>query len=349
MVKGVSDMKIGLIGFFGAGAFSDDLIEYVTRKLILKECPRAEIDYKWREKCRFGTDPDLLNSFDIIIHAGGSLLGKCSHYPIRDIFNWHDKVETPIAIFGTGYRYEPDKEPLNTLRRLRLQLLFEKAEVISVRGHSTIQHLQENRIDTSKVHSVGDPVMACDISLKWSPKFIMGNVRDSPDNEIKHSSNYVTQKLMAQIYDYLIDYYDLPLRLISFRNVLGDNDLVGAEKTVDLMRHATRVSIKTPENFMDAVNLMDSAQFWFGQRLHPTIFAAVQGIPFVGVEYQFDKMIDWVSTLNMDGYIHTATSTLDDFIEKFEKIPVNTRRLKKNLPKRIEEIKEVVKKIVELA
>ena len=42
--------NIGLIGFFGAGAYSDDLIEYTTRTLLLKHNPKAQIDYKWREK-----------------------------------------------------------------------------------------------------------------------------------------------------------------------------------------------------------------------------------------------------------------------------------------------------------
>ena len=341
-------MKVGLIGFFGAGAYSDDLIEYTTRQLLMKEKPEAEIDYKWREKCAMGTDSDLLNSFDLIVHAGGSLLGKCSHYPIRDIDRWHDKLNVPLAIFGAGYRYEPDKEPLNPVRRRRLQLLFEKAEVISVRGHKTIQHLEENRIDTSKVISLGDPVMACDIRLEGDPMYVMGNVRDSPHNEVKHASNDHVQALMAGIYDWLIEYYDLPLVLISFRNVGSDSDLTGAKRTIAMMRNADRVLIRTPKDFREAVSLMRNTTFWFGQRLHPTIFAGIQEIPFVGVEYQFDKMVDWASTVGIDGYINTKNATIEDFISKFQRVPRNMRRLKAALPFRIKEINEVARKIMAL-
>ena len=341
-------MKIGLIGYFGAGAYSDDLIEHVTKQLLLKEKPNASIDSGWRQKCIKGTKPELLNSFDLIVQAGGSLLGKCEHYPIRDIHRWHDKIKTPMAIFGTGYRYELDKEPLNPTRRRRLQLLFEKAEVISVRGHRTMQHLKENKIDTSKVVSVGDPVMACDIKLKMDPKFIMGNIRDSPHNEIKHATNERTQGLMAEIYDWLIERHDLPLALISFRNVRKDSDTVGAEKVRLKMRHADRVKILSPKDFREAVELMRNAAFWFGQRLHPTVFAGVQGIPFVGVEYQFEKMIDWAGTVGVDNYIHTKTATLDDFIDAFNRVPQNMRKLKAELPTKIEEIHEVAERIMEL-
>jgi len=340
--------NIGLIGFFGAGAYSDDLIEYTTRTLLLKHNTKAQIDYKWREKTIRGTDPKLLNSFDLIIHAGGSLLGKCNHYPIRDIHSWHNKLKVPLAIFGAGYRYEPNKEPLNSVSRKRLQLLFEKAEVISVRGHKTMQHLKENGINTSKVISLGDPVMACDIKLEMEPMCVMGNVRNTPHNEIKHASNDHVQALMAEIYDWLIEEYDRPLILLSFRNVGSDSDLVGATKTRDMMRNADRVLIRIPNNFKEAVNLMRHATFWFGQRLHPTIFAATQDIPYVGVEYQFDKMIDWASTVGIDGYINTKNATLETFIEKHNRIPRNRRKLMAALPIRIKEINEIAEKIMSL-
>jgi len=152
-------MKIGLIGYFGASAYSDDLIEHVTKQLLMELNPDIEFDSTLISRCAGGTDTNYLNSFDLIVHAGGSLLGKCTHYPVCDIATWMNKVETPLAIFGPGYRYEPDKEPLSPQRRQRLQLLFDKASVVSVRGFRTLQHLKENKIDYSKVQFVGDPVM----------------------------------------------------------------------------------------------------------------------------------------------------------------------------------------------
>lgn len=342
-------MKIGLIGYFGSQAYSDDLIEYVTRKLLLEINPDAKIDSALLNKCSGGTDPDYLNSFDLIIHAGGSLLGKCTHPPIRDIANWADKVKTPIAIFGTGYRYEPDKEPLNSESNQRLQLLFSKAEMVCVRGWRTIYYLKQNGVDTSKIQVLADPVMACDIKLVMEPKYLMGNVRNMPNNEIQHSTTDKVHGLMAEIYDWLIEKYNLPLHLISFRhNIVEDCDLIGAAKVKEKMKYSYKVSIDSHTDPKQAFNSMNHAVFWFGQRLHPTIFAATQGIPFVGVEYQFDKMLDWVSTVGIDNYIHTKDVTLESFISAFNRVQRNMDTLKHILPIRIKELHKVAEKIMDL-
>jgi len=342
-------MRIGLIGFFNEGAYSDDLIEHVTKELLFELNGDVRFDSALLQICYGGTAPIYLNSFDLIIHAGGSLLGKYTHFPIKDITTWKDKVKTPLAIFGPGYRFEPDKEPLNSVRRHRLQTFFDRAEVISVRGHITIKYLKMNGIDVSKIDSVGDPVMACGWWFKTDPKYIMGNVRNMSNIEIQHASNAKVHKVMAEIYDWLIEHYELPLKLVSFHhNRSEDNDVNGALAVKKLMKHGVDVDIIYHSRFSDAIDSMKHAAFWFGQRLHPTIFAAVHEIPFVGMEYQFDKMLDWTSTVGIDNYIHTSDMTLDKFIEKFNSVPDNMKQLKKILPSEIQKIRGVAKKIMEI-
>jgi len=342
-------MRIGLIGFFNVGAYSDDLIEHVTKKLLSELNDDITFDATLLIRCTHGTAPVYLNSFDLIVHAGGSLLGKCTHFPVRDITAWKDIVKTPLAVFGPGYRFEPDKEPLNSASRHRLQTLFDRAEVISVRGHTTIKYLKMNDIDVSRIDSVGDPVMACGRWFKPEPKYIMGNVRNMSGLEIQHASNAKIHRVMAEIYDWLIEHYELPLKLVSFHhNMSEDNDVTGALAVKKRMKHGDKVDIVYHSNFMDAVDSLKHAVFWFGQRLHPTIFAAVHEIPFVGMEYQFDKMLDWASTVGIDNHIHTVDMTLDDFIEKFNSVPDNMKRLKKILPSEIQKIRGVAKKIMEI-
>ena len=341
--------KCGLIGYFGSGAYSDDLIEHVTKRLLLEQRSDLTFDSTLLSRGEAASNPDYLNSFDLLIHCGGSLLGKCTHYPIRDIAKWADKVRTPLAIFGLGYRFEPDKEPLAPEMRERIRLLFEKSSVISVRGEYTVKHLQENGIDTSKIGSLADPVMACDIVLDKSPLLIVGNVRDMPSVEIQHASTGNVQRFMAECYDWLIDTYDLSLILVSFRhNIESDNDIKGANRVISLMRNERRALSLMPSNYLEAVKLLSGAKFYFGQRLHPTIFAATQGIPFVGVEYQFDKMLDWASTVGIDNMVNTKDATLEGFIEAHGRVEGNMARLKETIPLKVAEIKATAKRIVEL-
>src|SRR4030042_443120 len=152
--------KIGLIGYFGAGAYSDDLIEDVTKKLLLEQRSDLTFDSTLLGRGEAASNPDYLNGFDLLIHCGGSLLGKCTHYPIRDIERWADKVHVPLVVFGIGYRYEPDKEPLTPEMKRRVETLFRKAEVVTVRGYKTVQHLKENNINVSKISGYADPVTA---------------------------------------------------------------------------------------------------------------------------------------------------------------------------------------------
>jgi len=344
-----SAIKVGLIGYFNSGAYSDDLIECVTKKLLYDINPDIEFDSTLLQRCAGGTDVNYLNGFDLIIHAGGSLLGKCTHFPVRDIAAWKDKVKTPLAIFGPGYRFEPDKEPLSPVRRCRLQTLFDRAEVISVRGYYTVKYLRANGVDVSKIDSIGDPVMACAPRPRRLPKYIMGNVRNMSTAEIQHTSTQRVQRLMAESYDWLIDHYEQPLKLISFRhNVPDDNDITGARAVKKLMTHDDQVDIVAYPTFSNSVDCMMDASFWFGQRLHPSVFAAVQGIPFVGVEYQFDKMLDWASTVEIDNFIRTDTTTLEDFIEAHIRVEDNMERLKRTIPRVVQNIRKTASKIMDL-
>ena len=340
-------IKIGLIGYFGSGAYSDDLIEHVTKRLLLEQRSDLTFDSGIMFNPR-ASDPDYLNSFDLLVHCGGSLLGKCTHPPIRDIARWAGKLRVPLCVFGIGYRFEPDKEPLTPEMRERIRLLFEKASVISVRGEYTVKHLQENGLDTSKIGSLADPVTACAAEPR-SPAYIVGNVRDMPPVEVQHSTTGSVHRFMAECYDWLIDAYDKPLLLVSWRhNIDSDNDVKGADKVISLMKNRRRANRAAPPSYLVAASLINGAKFCYGQRLHPTVYAATQGVPFVGVEYQFDKMLDWASTVGIDNVIHTGTSDLDSFINAHERVEANMAKLRSTIPLKAAEIRATAKKIVEL-
>lgn len=339
--------KIGLIGYFGAGAYSDDLIEYATKQAFLRVRKDLQFDNSIFRRSFEGTNIDYLNKFDLLVHCGGSLLGKCTHPPIGDIHTWARKLKTPFAIFGLGYRMEPDKEPLDALQNMRIHLLFDLAQVITLRGYRTKYWLNKNNLSTSKVSSYVDPVIACDWSFKKYPLFVMGNVRCMPNSEIQHVSMDKIHKFMATCYDWLIEEMQLNVQLVSFRhNLPDDNDLIGARRVRELMKHSKVVQILAPKNFKEALNCLRMAAFWFGQRLHPTIFAATQEIPFIGLEYQFEKMMDFMSTIHGDNFIHMNYASLDTFINKF--IGKGWMNIQGNLALKKTEIRETAAKILEL-
>jgi len=312
-------MKVGLIGFFGVGALSDDLILDATKRLILKERPKTVFDelVMWRSVKDGRVDVDYLNGFDLLVLCGGSLLGKCTFQPVNAIASWHDKVDTPLAIMGTGYRFEPRLEPLADDMRQRMRLLFKKAYPIMLRGLRTVYHCGNNGIPLENVKCLGEPIIGAGYDSPTRRRSIIGgNVRNMPWNEVQYTDNTVVQKLLAQVYDWLIEETGMDVELLALREYPDDNDLEGALRVVKMMRNGDRVHIGHKLTIGELRRVMNYS-FWFGARCHPAVYCAAVGIPFVGFEAQFNKMEDFLSVHKSSCYI-TAFGDLEKFKEKYK-------------------------------
>lgn len=313
-------MKIGLIGFFGVDAFSDDMINYATQQIFKSFNPSLEFDSQAMWRCSKGgrTDVNYLNSFDLLILGGGSLLGKCTFFPVCDIQTWARKLTTPLCIFGTAYRYEPSEEPLSEERKQRLMTLFETSEVTMLRGQQSTFHCAENGI-YPHLETYGDPLIGADFKKPDGLRNIIGgNVRNMPPNEIQDTGNDFVQEEMARIYDWLIKEKNLSVELYSFRNKLEDSDIEGAKKTMAHMKYKNRVSIRFFNSAIHAFEVIDTS-FWCGQRLHPSIYAAVIGVPFVGVDTQFQKMWDFMTSINSENFINIKEG-VEGFVQQYYRI-----------------------------
>lgn len=340
-------MKIGLVVYAGVGAYSDDALSYVTQNVFRSYDPGVEIDDKLIQR---HPSVELLNSYDLIVIGGGSLLGKCEFHPVSSIHKWHEKVKVPLAVFGTGYRYEPDKEPLNAKHRRRMQLLFDKADIITLRGYRSLYWCQRNNIDTEKVEAFGDPIFAFEPERKHGDENIIGgNVRELQDIEVQHSSNIHIWNYMAQVYDWLLEEDpDRRLSLLSFRhNNVADNDAAAAEKVKQIMRYQDRVTVEKYASMIKTVRRLSQTGFWFGQRLHPSILALIFGIPTIFFEYQFEKTVDALSVLDLtDCIIQSTDGDIRTFTTKYDKITQS--RVGKKIERVRGDIYRVGKKILRL-
>ena len=73
-----------------------------------------------------------------------------------------------------------------------------------------------------------------------------------------------------------------------------------------------------------------------------------RGLPGKVFAAAYDKMLDWMSTVGIDNVVHTATASLEDFIEVHSRVPENMVRLRENLPGVVKEIRLTAQRIVEL-
>jgi len=343
-------MKVGLIGFFGVKAYSDDLIGDATQKILTELKPDIKFDTQvmWRSIKQGKPDMDYLNSFDSLILCGGSLLGKCTFVPVGQIEKWADKLTAPFHIFGSGYRYEPDYDPLPEVNRDRMNLLFDTASSIMVRGLKTVQHCEENDINISKISCYGEPIIAANYysSFNLTRQVIGGNIRDMPKAEVQYTSNEQVHEVMAAFYDWLHQELGYPIELVSFRMHPTDHDGRGAAICRRKMKTAGgKTRIISPKSLDQVLRYISTVSFWFGQRMHPAIHSIMRGIPTIPFECQFHKMHDWLSTVRGTHHCITPHSNLEDMKEAYFYIMSEKyqKRLKEALDEQAYEIIDFAK------
>lgn len=131
-------MRIGLVGFYGYNAYSDDLIA-----LAIKEAFNERIDIDWRILPLGGGD---YGGLDLVVLGGGSLLGL----QLSNLVTGLQRTSTPFVIFGPGFR--SNENPVS------LQYLWDRAAFIGVRGEISVEGLQAAGLDASKIGFLGDPI-----------------------------------------------------------------------------------------------------------------------------------------------------------------------------------------------
>jgi len=156
-------MKIGLVGFYGFNAYSDEFIVKAIQDAFNKEA-----DIEWHvigllHKEYYVYPEDL----DLIILGGGSLLG--SYLPELTLYLAIN--DTPFVIFGTGVR---DLEPEHIKMS---RYIWNRASLIGVRGWVSEEKLRDAGFDTSKISVYGDPIFLLEDEHLIKDGYLKGVVR----------------------------------------------------------------------------------------------------------------------------------------------------------------------------
>lgn len=253
------------MGYYGAGRIADDLIEYAIKNTIKEIRPDAIVDsYKVPNLGKIGTN------YDFTILGGGTLLG---------LINW--SVQTPLAIFGTGYR---EQFPLDKEYAKRVSKKFlEKAKWIVLRGKYSLAKCQEVIDIEDKLLGLGDSILLLDPPER-TEKFIVGsNLRKMPKIEPSHYPSSYYEDVIPVMVDLIAREGSGRARYLSFCKA---EDIAPSGREMTLL-----------ESPSDAIREMNF-RFWIGQRLHSSGLALLRGIPTIFFNYQFNKGRDFCSAID---------------------------------------------------
>jgi hypothetical protein len=339
----MSNKKASIIGWFGQGAFADDLIGAVTEEHFQR------LGYETHSKGwpRKNELVKFMSSFDDIIIGGGSIICPTRMHPINTTNIWYPKVKKPLHLFGSGFRKESS---LLSEHEKRLNgYIFSSLSTSWLRGYITEKELLKNGIKREH-DGFGDPGILFKNTNHLSPNGPSPHlgivIRNIPEKEIHYSENRLIHKFFIRFIKKWISVYKGSVHYISFRHVFPelDCDYFAMSYVKSVIGYENQFLYK-PKDYLEAANLITSMDHCVSQRLHPTIISLANNVRCVGLDYQFRKLEDFSSVVGFD-YWHrtdqlskeTAGKTLDwlsakDYSKVFCTINTVREKMKDHLKK----------------
>ena len=319
-------MRAEIIGFFGAGELCDDLCLHMIRETFNSLCD----DIKWHPRDDKG--------LDLLILGGGSLLGGS----LSLLKNGLEKSSCVFCIFGTGFR-ETNLKAFTRSGLENMKYTWNRADIIAVRGKTSVERLDKLGFDVSKISALGDPVFLLE-GKKAEKEYVGGVIRPQPYN--------LNHELMKQRFEFLRSEIGQKVRLFSFCDHQGD--MIGEElgfRTQSLLEnYSEKALIRGDPSFRkvmeDSCAAVYRSSFWLGNRLHPFCVALINSVPTIGVEIEFRKVEDVCSTLNYPYWIR-ADAPIEEFKEMYYKLTDNWEKVNEDVQKKITEIKKDLRELAQ--
>jgi polysaccharide pyruvyl transferase WcaK-like protein len=328
------EYKVLLLGWYGYNAIGDDIIADVIKQVFRTEGEKRDISLYFAPYSVIPSYPRrLYNSFclkyDLIIIGGGSIVGTDTMSLYLSLFscdlikmiNISRNRNTPLVIFGPGFRKESDSLPRKD--QLHMKKIFERSALAGVRGPITRDLLMSHHI-VDQVDIIGDPALSfkpLDVDLSLPNNSIGFNARFMKKGEIQYISNDRIANIFAQLADYFVE-EDKHVFFFSFTENNHDSDSEAAKKVIQLMSNKDKPNL-IPFNVDTAktCSMIGKFDFIISQRLHPSILAWVQQIPNISFEYQFLKTTDFMKSIDMADYvIRTDEFSFDMYMDKYERL-----------------------------
>lgn len=297
--------RVGVSGSYGGFNLGDEAILQVIHTELRRAAPveitvfsRDPADTLRRHRVEhvieLATTPrreaqQVLEGLDLFILGGGGILydGDADMY-LREV-RLAQNAGTPVMIYAisAGPLVDPGV-------RSRVRDVLNQATIITVRDRSSRQLLEDIGVEREIILSADpatllqpEPLTLDEIldaeAIDPHARLIGFSVREpgpaAPDLEVEHY-----HRLLANTADFLIQRLDaevvfFPLERRAF-------DVQHSHAVVGRMSHAQQATVlKRDYTPGQILSLLQHFQFCVGMRLHFLIFAAVAGVPFVGLPY----------------------------------------------------------------
>jgi len=298
-------LRVAISGSYGGFNLGDEAILHVILTQLRRSLPVAvtvfsrdaedtrrrhgvERALQFRELSR-AEARDVVADLDLFILGGGGILYDVdAEMFLREVVLAYE-VGTRVMVYAISAG--PLVDPA---LRSRVRAAFDAAAAVTVRDRHTHQLLEEIGVRR-------DIVLTADPALLLEPepltfeeivraeaidpeaRLIGFSVREPGPAAPDLSVEYYHQ-LLANVADFLIDRFDAEVVFVPMER--RAYDVQHSHGVVGKMNHATRATVlKRDYTPGQVLSLLENFEFAVGMRLHFLIFAALAGVPFVGLPY----------------------------------------------------------------
>ena len=283
--------KLIYYGFLGDGNFGDEMVFLATKKLF-KDC--VIIPYKRHMPilimlyCRFFSD-----SLDGIIIGGGTLIR--SFNADKSYFKKLVEKGKPVFFHGTG----ADEQLID---KVFWPSFLESDYYGGLRGPESQLTLKKNGFNFKQIGDASLYLKGSSNQIKKEKLIVVNFGTHKENQDLLYSRKQIIKFLNGEtVKGYRIVY--LPFHSIDYDlGKLLQFEVDGLE-VLDIA-----------VSYQETLNLMESAEFCVGERLHFTVMSVLSNINFVSINYD-DKHVDFLKSLGLERLGFYPNDVSDKIIE----------------------------------
>ncbi len=354
MYKKVRKRKYNVLmsGYYGFSNAGDDAILESVYQSIQKVSDEVSItvlsnDPEQTMRC---CGADALNRFqipavwkalrrcDALLSGGGSLLqDRTSTRSILyylSIMRGASLLGKPVMLYANGIG--PVDKPGN---RRRVRRAVERADLVTLRDHSSENELREMGVTRQDLHVTADPVFHLEpadrensiqliqsAGLQENIPFAAVSVRNWPDTQ-----KFVIE--LAAVCDHIRRSYGME---ILFLLMQPQNDREAAQQVRETMEEPSYL-LDISCSPKELMGVLGQAKLCLAMRLHTLIFAARMSVPMVGLVYD-PKVESYLEELNMPSAGHVSSFDRNNAMQAVDSLMQQYDEYRRALHERSEEL-----------
>ena len=218
--------------------------------------------------------------------------------------------------------------------------ILNRVDLITLRDKNSLAELKEMGVKKPRIELTADSVFGLDFIKKPTPfegDYFCVSIRD-----YNHFPKDFCEQL-AKVCDYISQEFNCYPLFIPFQH---DKDLEITEKISSMTKKGVTVTaLPEPD---DLISILSGARLCIGMRLHSLIYSALCAVPLIGLVYD-PKVSGFLDYMGENKYFDVERLSSDELINAVNDCFENNSKIRLDMGKKLEKMKELAKKNAQLA